>query len=167
MGRDSKPDNREGRGRGEKKRAAQAVEKLAQTLVGLSDSAVAQLPISGGLLDELNEARRTTKHGSRRRQTKHFAGLLRRQDEERARLEEFLAGEGRKDREEVETFHHLERLRDALCDEATFESALAETKENLPSADFQKLSKLAISFHANKDKRAFRLTFRLLRNASQ
>ncbi len=163
MGRDSEQDRTEGRGRSEKKRAAHAVEKLAHKLVGLSDSVVAHLPISGGLLDALHEARRTTKHGARRRQTKHFAGLLRRQDEERAALEAFLAGEERKDREEVESFRHLERLRDQLCEETTFKAALTEIEDNLPGVDLQKVSKLALSFHNNKDKRAFRAIFRELR----
>ena len=73
----------EGRGRSAKKRAAKAVEQLAQRLVELPDPAVAGLPLSPELARELQLARSTRGHSSRKRQLKHFAGALRRNEAER------------------------------------------------------------------------------------
>lgn len=154
-----------GRGRSAKKREAKAVEQLAQRLATLSDAELAKLPKLPELTKEIELARNTGGHSSRKRQIKHLAGVLRGHDEQRALIETALDGQAVSQRQETLAFHHLEQLRDQLCTETTFEVALAEVRLTYPQADAGKLARLAGSVHDHNDKRASREIFRLLRQA--
>ena len=70
----------EGRGRSAKKREAKAIEKLAERLVSFPENELSELPLDDALMADLVKARQTRGHGSRKRETKHFAGLLRRDE---------------------------------------------------------------------------------------
>ncbi len=155
-----------GRGRSIKKRAAKAVEELAQRLADLSDAELAKLPKDPDLTREVELARNTRGGSSRKRQIKHLAGFLRANDELREELEAALDGQAVSQRQETLAFQHLEKLRDRLCVKATFESALAEVRITYPQLDDAKLARLAGSVHDHNDKRAAREIFRHLRKAA-
>ncbi len=156
-----------GRGRSIKKRAAQAVEELAQRLAGLSDAELAKLPKDPDITKEIQLARNTRGGSSRKRQIKHLAGVLRGHDEEREAIEIALNGQAVIQRQEVLAFHHLEELRDRLCAKESCEAALAEVRTTYPQLDLGKLARLAGSVQDHSDKRAAREIFRHLRKAEE
>ena len=160
-------DEIEGRGRSAKKREAKAVEQLAQRLADLPESELAALPQDPELAREIALVRSTSGHSSRKRQIKHLAGLLRRDDEKREKIAGALDNQVVSQRQEILAFHHLEELRDRLCSTATFETALAEVRSTYPQIDDAKLARLAGSVHEHGDKRAAREIFRRLRQAEE
>jgi ribosome-associated protein len=157
----------EGRGRSARKREAKAVEQLAQRLADLPDAELARLPQDPELAREIALVRRTSGHSSRKRQIKHLAGLLRRDDERREKIALLLDDRAISQRRETLAFHHLEELRDRLCSAATFESALAEVRAAYPQIDDGRLARLAGSVHEHGDRRAAREIFRNLRQAAE
>ncbi len=156
-----------GRGRSIKKRAAKAVEQLAQRLADLSDAELTKLPKDPDLAKEIELARNTRGGSSRKRQIKHLAGILRGNDEQREAIEVALDGQAVNQRKESLAFHHLEDLRDRLCVATTFEAALAEVRTTYPHLDVSKLTRLAGSVHDFSDKKAAREIFRRLRKAEE
>ena len=156
-----------GRGRSAKKREAKAVEQLAQRLTDLSDAELAKLPQNLDLAKEIELARNTHGHSSRKRQIKHLAGFLRHHEEQREATEAALDGQAVIERQEAMTFHHLEDLRNRLCVVETFEAALAEVRSTYPCLDDRKLTRLAGSVHDYSDKKAAREIFRRLRKAEE
>ena len=100
-------EEREGRGRGEKKRAAQAVEALAMRLVEASAGVCERLPMPDELREELNLARRITARSGRKRQIKRLAALLRQDEATASAAQVALDNVGRKNQAERENFHHL------------------------------------------------------------
>ena len=157
----------EGRGRSAKKRAAKAVEQLAQRLTDLPEAALACLPREPELTREIELARNTSGHSSRKRQIKHLAGFLRHHDELREAIEAALEGQTASRRQEALAFHHLEALRDRLCTPGDFDAAFADIRCRYPLIDDRKLARLASSVHEHGDKKAAREIFRLLRNAAE
>jgi ribosome-associated protein len=151
--------------RSARKRAAKAVEELAERLVNLADADFRRLPLAGEIRRELEEARRIKTHGARKRQLKHLAGLLRRDDESREKAEGFLTLLDLGRHRDSERFHQLEELRERLCDPVSREAALAEADSTLPGIDLAKVRRLAEAAQGGTDKRAFRELFRLLRAA--
>lgn len=151
--------------RSARKRTAKGVEDLAQRLVELPEAECRKLPTSPGVQAELDLARATKGHGSRKRQTKHLAAVLRREEEETEALRSFLAGLDRGHLQEARDFHELEGWRDRLCDAEQYASALREVALALPGIDQAALGRLARSVHASGDRRAFREIFRRLREA--
>jgi len=154
-----------GPSRSAQKRAARDVEDLAQQLVALPEAELKRLPASEEIAEELRNARRTGGRSAHRRQIKYLAGLLRRQEEEVARIRAFLAGVDEQSLEEKREFHGLEKLRERLCSADTFAEALTEVKKTCPSLDPERLTRLARAVQTGGDRRAFREIFRLLRQA--
>lgn len=157
----------EGRGRSARKREAKTVEQLAQRLADLPEAELAQLPQDPELAREIDLVRRTSGHSSRRRQIKHLAGVLRRDDEQREKIAAALDNQALDQRREVLVFHNIEKLRDRLCSPASFDAALAEVRSMYPEIDDGKLVRLAGSVHGHSDKRAAREIFRILRQAEE
>lgn len=157
----------EGRGRSAKKRAAKAVEQLAQKLTDLPEAELASLPRGPELTRELELARSTSGHSSRKRQVKHLAGFLRRHDEQREAIEAALEGQTVSRRRETLVFQHLEDLRDRLCTPEDFDAAMADIRSSYPLIDDRKLARLASSVHEHGDKKAAREIFRHLRKAGE
>ena len=156
-----------GRGRSAKKREAKAIEELAQRLTEITASELAKLPKSPELSKEIDVARSTKGNSSRKRQIKHLAGMLRSHEEQRLAIEAALDGQSVIQRQESLAFHHLEELRDRLCDLEAFEAALVEVRTTYPHIDDNKLARLARSVHENSDKKAAREIFRRLRKADE
>lgn len=151
--------------RSAKKRAARAVEGLAERLMNLADADFRRLPLAGEIRRELEEARRIKAHSARRRQLKHLAGLLRRDDESRQKAEGFLTLLDLGRHRDAERFHQLEELRERLCASESREAALAEAERTLPGIDLARVRRLAEAAQGGADKRVFRELFRLLRAA--
>ncbi|BCR03503.1 UPF0307 protein [Desulfuromonas versatilis] len=157
----------QGPSRSAKKRAAKAVEELAWKLVDLPEAEWNRLPAAGELRTEIGQARATGGHGSRKRQVKHLAGVLRRREDEAQQLQDFIDGVDQAHLDEQKVFHHLEQLRDRLCEAEQFPAALREACESWPELDREAVTRLARSVHANGDRRAFRELFKRLRQAWQ
>ena len=156
-------EEREGRGRGAKKRAAQAVEALAVRMIESSEATCKRLPLPDELREGLNQARSITARSARKRQLKYLAGLLRRDEESAVAVQAALDGVGRSNRAEQDLFHHIEELRDALCDPDHFAQAIERTAEELPGLDRRLFTRLARRVHQTGDKRTSREIFRRLR----
>jgi ribosome-associated protein len=151
--------------RSAKKRAAKAVENLAERLMNLANADFRRLPLAGEIRRELEEARRIKAHSARKRQLKHLAGLLRHDDESRQEAEGFLTLLDLGRHQDAERFHRLEELRERLCAPESRETALAEAERTLSGIDLAKIKRLAEAAQGGTDKRAFRELFRLLRAA--
>ncbi len=157
----------EGRGRSAKKREAKEVELLAQKLADIPDAELASLPKGPELAREIDQARNTKGHSSRKRQVKHLAGYLRRHEEQREAIEAALDGQAVMQRQETLAFHHLEELRDRLCSVTGFDAAITEVRTSYPHIDDRKLARLAHAVHEHGDKKAAREIFRRLRKAAE
>jgi len=162
------PNNqREGRGRAKKKRAAQAIEALAVRMVEASEALCKRLPLPDELRESLDQARSIRARSARKRQLKHLAGLLRRDEDSAAAVQAALDNLGHKNRAERDLFHHIEELRDALCDPERFTEAIESAAEEWPGLDRQTLTRLAQRVHRTGDKRASREIFRRLRELAE
>lgn len=153
--------------RTKKKQQAKEIESLAVQLTELPEKQYRQIAMSDQLRIEVELARSTRGRGSHKRQIKHLAGLLRKQDDELLRLQEQLQGLDQVSRSEKREFHQLEKLRDRLCEHATFEDAFNEMLNLYPQIDRKTISRLARSVHQHADKRAFREIFKRLRDCHE
>ena len=156
-------DQAEGRGRSAKKRAAKGVEDLAKRLTELPEPVLFKLPIQESLAKEIELARRTRGHSSRKRQIKSLAGFLRRHKDECEAIGLALERQSIVQRYDALEFHHLEQIRDRLCSTKTYAEELADIQSRYPHMDVRKLSRLARSVHVSQDKKAAREIFRILR----
>lgn len=150
--------------RTKKKQLAKEVERLASQLTELPDNQFRQLQMPGDIAEEVELARSTKGRGSHKRQVKHLAGVLRRQDEELQQLLEQLQELDQVARTKKREFHQLEKLRDRLCDKSSFDDAFAEMLELYPGIERNAISRLAQSVHQHDDKRAYREIFKRLRD---
>lgn len=146
------------------KKLAKEVEVLAIQLTELPDAAFKKLELPEDLHEEVVEARETLGRGSHKRQVKHLAGLLRKQPEEVIRLKHVLESLDQVALGERRQFHHLEQLRDRLCDQESFSAAFDEVLELCPNIDRKAISRLSRSVHQHNDRRASRELFRRLRD---
>lgn len=148
------------------KRAAKEVESTAQQAVEQAGELLTRLELSPVARQELELASRTQGHGSRKRQIKHLAGVLRQRPDELTRIQEFLAGTSQQQLAEQARFHQLEQWRDALCDPETAAATLSEILDRYPQADRPELEKLSRAAR-QRDKKAFREIFRCLRRLAE
>lgn len=150
--------------RTKKKQQAKQVEDVAEQLVALGDNQFSQLVLAEAVRQEAELARATRGRSSQRRQVKHLAAVLRKSADE---LDELLAQLSSLDqvaRSEKRQFHQLEKLRDRLCCEESFDDAFNEMLELTPEIDRKVISRLARSVHQHDDKRAYREVFKRLRD---
>lgn len=152
--------------RTKKKQQAKEIEQLAEQLTDISEKQFRQLSMSEEIREEAELARSTKGRSSHKRQIKHLAGLLRKQEDELRRLQEQLQGLDQVSRSEKREFHQLEKLRDRLCDQNSFDEAFSEMLELFPQVDRKAISRLARSVHQHADKRAYREIFKRLRDVN-
>lgn len=160
-------DTEEQPSRSARKREAHATEDVARALVELSAQTAERLPAGEEIREELELARATRGHGSRDRQIRHLASVLRRNPDELVALRNFLSGEDETHYREQAAFHRLEQLRERLCDPKSFSEALTEAAAAWPGLDTTAVGRLARACHGSEDRRAFRELFRLLRRAAE
>lgn len=150
-----------------KKHQAKEIEQLAEKLTALPDNQFRQLSMPEELRREADLARTTKGRSSLKRQIKHLAGMLRKQTDELPQLVEQLQGLDQVARGEKKEFHRLEKLRDRLCDKASFDDAFSEMLTLYPQIDRRAISRLARSVHQHEDRRAFREIFKRLRDSQE
>ena len=152
--------------RSQQRRQALGVLELAEKLASLTPTQLGRLPIPDSLQPHLEQTRRITAHGARKRQLAFLAKQMRREDEETLdAIRDALDEDGVAARREVAALHRVETWRERLLAEG--DAALAELLEEHPGADRQHLRQLARNAHEeklrNKPPRAFRELFRELR----
>lgn len=148
----------------EMKRRMLALQELGETLVSLSDSQLAKMPIDDErLLQAIREARRINSHSARRRHLQLIGKLMRETDAApiAAALEELHTRRRQRD----EAFHQLEQLRDAVLAAGT--AGVEQVMARWPQADRQQLRQLVLQ-HQRETARgqpptASRKLFRYLR----
>jgi ribosome-associated protein len=147
-----------------RKQQAKDVEQLAGQLATLAENQFSQLKMSEDLRNEAKLARETHGRGSQKRQVKHLAAVLRQREEELWLILEQLQELDQVAHSERREFHQLEKLRDRLCEEKSFDAAFAEMLLQFPQIDRNTIARLARSVHQYGDKRASREIFRRLRD---
>ncbi len=146
------------------KQLAKEIEKLGQRLTEMGDNQFAQLEMPDDVREEVVLARETVGRGSHKRQIKHLAGVLRKQDEVVEQIQRQLDALDQVTGGEKRQFHKLEDLRDRLCDAKTFQQAFDEMIELMPQIDRNGIARLSRSVQQHADKRAAREIFRRLRD---
>jgi ribosome-associated protein len=148
--------------RTQKKKTAQALQKLGEQLVLLSDAQFDALSLPEELLEAVAMARQMTSHEAKRRQLQYIGRLMREFDpaDIKKALERITAGEDEKKRD----FKRVERWREELVNGN--EERLVWLADKYPSIDLQELRKLVTKARdehpgANK-KKDRRMLFRYL-----
>lgn len=152
--------------RSSRKRDAKSIEQLVHDLVDMADADFARLPASERILTELAQTRMTKGHGSKKRQIKFVAGLLRAELDEVDQLKAFVAGDHQQQRDDARLTHQLEALREKLCDSETAKSAMEEARGLFSGLDVIELKRLVGAYKGPDDKKNYRLIFRCLRDGS-
>lgn len=152
--------------RSQQRREALGVLELAEKLASLTPTQLAKLPIPEELLPHLEQTRKITSHGARKRQLAFLAKQMRRQEDEVLdAIRDAMDEDGDAARREVALLHRAETWRDRLLEEG--DAALAELLDEHPAADRQHLRQLVRSTleerRRNKPPRAFRELFRELK----
>ncbi|MEO7397043.1 MAG: ribosome biogenesis factor YjgA [Ilumatobacteraceae bacterium] len=165
-GRD--PDTGEFReaSRTQQRREALDVLVLAHALAERSDAQLASLPLPKDLRPHIDQVRRISAHGARKRELAFLAKQLRREDE--ATLDAIRAAmnaEGEGVRRETAMLHNVEDWRRRLLEHG--DTALGELLTEHPQADRQQLRQL-LRNAVEEQKRgspphAYRELFRVLR----
>ena len=148
--------------RTKKKQAAQALQKLGEQLVHLSDAQFPMLELPEELMEAVSMARQIKQHEARRRQLQYIGKLMRNFDQvlvEEA-VEKIKAGESEKKRQ----FKLVERWRDELVGGDT--DRFAWLIEKFPVINPDELKQLVSDAQGEqpqiKPKKAGRVLFRYL-----
>lgn len=149
-----------------KKQLAKQVGQIAERLAAMPEKQFSLLDLPEQLADEVELARSTRGRSSQRRQIKHLAACLRKQEEALAMLVDHLADLDQVARSEKKQFHQLELLRDRLCSEQSCQDALTELEPLMTAAEIKAIARMARSVHEHNDRRAYREIFRRLQKIS-
>jgi len=148
-----------------RKKQAKEVEQVAEQLVAMAENQVARIDLPDAIARELMLARSTEGRSSQRRQVKHLAGLLRKDEDVLAAVQQQLNGLDQVARQDRRQFHQIEDLRDRLCDAGTFAAASMELEGLAPQINMKVVTRLARSVHEHGDRRAYRDLFRRIKQA--
>lgn len=149
-----------------RKNAMLELQELGTALIDLSSAGLDALQLPEDLLRAIQEARRITSHGARRRQLQYIGRLMREVDAEpiRAALDD-LAGSSRP---ALARHKQLERWRSRLLED---DEALTEFARGHPGVDLQELRALIRNARRElaeaRAPRAQRELFRVLREAEE
>jgi len=152
--------------RSSRKRDAKSIEQLVHALVDMADADFARLPASEQIRSELAQTRVTKGHGSKKRQIKFVAGLLRSDLHEAEQLRAYVAGDHQQQRDETRLTHQLEVLREKLCNSDSANAAIEEARELFTGLDVIELKRLVQLYKGSEDKKNYRQIFRCLRDGS-
>jgi len=153
--------------RGAKKRAVAVFEALAMELADMPLRQFSQIELPEVLREEVALARRTRGGGSRKRQAKFLAGVLRRYEEATKLVVPQLERLHVTHHTDTVLFHAVEELRDRVCDPDQQEHALHEVHALFPELDLDRLAHLGNQAHAYSDRKSKRELFRILRMAQE
>lgn len=154
--------------RSEQRRTALDVLALGETLVDLPPARLAKLPVPDWLLPHIEDARRMSSHGARKRQLGFLAKQMRREDPDVLdAIRDALEAGGEAARKETALLHRAEAAREQLLDGG--DAALAAFLGEHPGADRQRLRQLVRNAleerTRGKPPKAFRELFRELKDA--
>jgi ribosome-associated protein len=140
-----------------------ALQKLGERLTKESPGVIARMPLSGGMLAALDEAKRIKSHNALRRHYRRLGKLL--QQEAVESIRQVIDEIDNRHQAGVARFHALERWRDRLLngDSDDFGAFLAE----YPAADRQRLRQLIQAAQREREREqplaAYRKLFKYLR----
>lgn len=159
-GSESESDSRPSKTR--LKQKMHALQALGERLVELEPARIAELDLPEKLIDALQEARKITSHGARRRQMQFIGKLMRTIDP--LPVQEKLNAWQHSSLQHTAWLHQLERWRDRMIND---ESAVTEFVQSYPQTDVRQLRTLLRNIErekqADKPPRSFRTLFQLLR----
>lgn len=153
--------------RTQKKRAAQALQKLGEQLVHLSDAQFALLKLPEELMEAVSMARQIKQHEARRRQLQYIGRLMRHFDQSQveAAIEKINAGES----DQKRRFKLVERWRDELV--GGNDERLTWLVEKYPAIDPVELNQMVKNARGDhpqtNPKKAGRALFRYLNALEQ
>ena len=152
--------------RSEQRRGALEIFKLAETLATLGDPALASLPLTDELRDEVRRTRAVTSHIARKRQTQYLAKALRKLEEsDLDPIRRVLEHDRAESYRESAVLQRIETWRERLIEEG--DAALDALLALHPSADRPRLRALARSARIERERakppRSARELFRALR----
>lgn len=148
-----------------RKAAMDDLQEIGVKLIDLPKDKLAKLSLPERLLEAVQDAKRITANGAKKRQ-KQYIGSLMRDIDAAPIIDQLQRWEG-KHTAEAAHFHQLERWRDRLLSE---DAALSEFIKQYPHADSQQLRTLIRNGHreqaASKPPKSSRELFRLLREVA-
>jgi ribosome-associated protein len=150
------------------KRRMIALQKLGETLVELSEKQLEKIPVDDErLVKAVREARAMRSHSARRRHLQLIGKLMR--DIDAGAIEKALQAMDNQRREDANSFHQLEQLRDEVL--ATGAKGTELVMERWPDADRQQLRQLILQHQRearnNKPPTASRKLYRLLKELAE
>ncbi|CEK09148.1 ribosome biogenesis factor YjgA [Legionella hackeliae] len=153
----------EEKSKSQKKRDAEALQKVGVKLIALSAAKLDELPLTPNLRQAIMDAKAIKSHGAIRRQSQLIGKLMRAADSEAIlNAYEALVAE---DSAQTAAFHELELWRERLINEG--KEALTEFIDHYHPADVQQLRQLVKKAvdekNANKHIGASKALFRFLR----
>lgn len=149
----------------ELKKMSEALQKLGETLVGLTDAHLATIPLDEELEDAIAIARRISrKKDGFRRQLQFIGKLMRQRDVEPIQIA--LDKITHKHQQQNAAFHALEKARESVINEG--DSAIQALLEKHPDLDRQKLRQFHRQIKKEREKnappKAFRELFQYLKD---
>jgi len=125
----------------QKKREADALQKLGVELIALSESKLNALPLSDHLRQAILDAKRINSHGAMRRQAQLIGKLMRSDDSDAIR--EAYDAIINEDSAQTAAFHAIEQWRDRLIrDDRDDKDTLTAFISEHPQVDVQQLRQL-------------------------
>jgi ribosome-associated protein len=150
------------------KRRMLALQRLGEALVGLSEKQLQKVPVEDErLLDAVREAKAMRSHSARRRHLQLIGKLMR--DIDAGHIEKALQAMDNQRKDDTNSFHQLEQLRDEVLAAGTQGTELVV--ERWPNADRQQLRQLILQHQRetknSKPPAASRKLFRLLKELAE
>jgi len=144
------------------KKEMHALQQLGEKIVALSDAQLNKIPLDEKLSDAINQARKITKHGGRKRQLQYIGKLMRHIDPEPIEAALQMIENGYQ--EDNQLFHLKEQWREELLTGGN--DKMTEFYSLYPDTDLQRLRQL-LRNHKNaksddKKKNVARLVFKLV-----
>lgn len=144
-----------------RKKDMHALQDIGEQLVELDPKKLSEFDLPETLIDAINLARSTNKHGARRRQMQYIGRLMREVDA--SPIQQKLDSWHQTSVHQTARLHQLERWRERLLND---ENALTEFAQQYPQADLQHLRMLIRNAQkekaAEKPPKSFRLLFQEL-----
>lgn len=134
----NEPQEEEVISKSQRKRDADAVQKLGKDILALSHDDQKSIDLPESLSDALDEARRIRKNSALKRQLQYIGKLMRTIDIEPIQ-EQYLKLTNHYDKD-IKVLHNLENWRDRLLEEG--DKALEDLLNEAPNADRQHLRQL-------------------------
>jgi len=160
--RDEIPDPDEQPSKSQRKRDAEAQQKLGEQLVTLDIKQLRQFALPEPLLDAILAAQKIKQHGGRKRQLQYIGKLMR--QFETAPIEARLHALQNQDRQNAAALHRIEQWRERLLAD---DQATTELMELYPAIDSQQLRQQIRTARREqqqgKTTKAYRELFRFLR----